>query len=92
LEFNQSQTDSRAFTPKEMTQWQDYVRGEVDVNRNVIYFWEIWGEPSFHKYGSPEEFVQLLRERGIFRSMWHLRLPQFRLLAGETAEQNYLYP
>jgi hypothetical protein len=61
LQGPQSQTDGRAFTPKEMTQWQDYVRGEVDVNKNVIYFWEIWGEPSLYRYGSPEEFVQLLR-------------------------------
>jgi hypothetical protein len=61
LQGPQSQADGRAFTPNEMTQWQDYVRGEVSTNRNIVYFWEIWGEPSLYKYGSPEEFVQLLR-------------------------------
>lgn len=61
LQGPQSQTDGRAFTPKEMTQWQNYVRDEVSANKNIIYFWEIWGEPSLYKYGSPEEFVQLLR-------------------------------
>ena len=51
----------QAFTPKEMTQWQNYIRGEVSTNKNIIYYWEIWGEPSLYKYGSPEEFVQLLK-------------------------------
>jgi hypothetical protein len=61
LQGPQSQTHGRAFTPKEMTQWQDYVRGEVDVNKHIVYFWEVWGEPSLYRYGSPEEFVQLLK-------------------------------
>lgn len=53
----------QAFTPEEMTEWQNYVRNEVDTNKNIIYFWEIWGEPSLNedRYGSPEEFVQLLK-------------------------------
>ena len=53
--------EGQAFTPEEMTQWLNYVRGEVAANKNIIYFWEIWGEPSLYKYGSPEEFVQLLK-------------------------------
>jgi hypothetical protein len=53
--------EGQAFTPDEMTQWLNYVRGEVATNKNIIYFWEIWGEPSLYKYGSPEEFVQLLK-------------------------------
>ena len=53
--------EGRAFTPDEMTQWLNYVRGEVATNKNIIYFWEVWGEPSLYKYGSPEEFVQLLK-------------------------------
>jgi hypothetical protein len=61
LQGPQSQTDGRAFTAKEMTEWQNYVRDEVATNKNIIYFWEIWGEPSLNKYGSAEEFVQLLR-------------------------------
>jgi hypothetical protein len=61
LQGPSSQTDGKAFSPDEMTQWLNYVRGEVSTNKNIIYFWEIWGEPSLNKYGSPEEFVQLLK-------------------------------
>jgi hypothetical protein len=35
--------EGQAFTPEEMTQWQKYVRDEVSANKNIIYFWEIWG-------------------------------------------------
>lgn len=56
-----SQTDGRGFTPDEMKEWQNYVLGEVDTNKNIVYFWEIWNEPGLYKYGSPEEFVQLLK-------------------------------
>lgn len=56
----QSQT-GKAFTPDEMTAWLNYVRGEVGTNKNIIYFWEIWNEPDLNKYGSPEDFVQLLK-------------------------------
>ncbi|MFA6099042.1 MAG: hypothetical protein WCV50_05930 [Patescibacteria group bacterium] len=53
----------QAFTPKEMSEWQNYVRDEVKINKNIIYYWEIWGEPSLNegRYGTPEEFVQLLK-------------------------------
>jgi len=51
----------QVFTPEEMTQWQKYVRDEVSANKNIIYYWEIWGEAVVFKYGSPEEFVQLLK-------------------------------
>jgi len=53
----------QAFTPKEMSEWQSYVRDSVSANKNIIYFWEIWGEPSLNenRYGSPAEFVQLLK-------------------------------
>lgn len=57
----QAKPEDRAFTSEEMAQWQKFVRDEVSTNKNIIYFWEIWGEPSLFKYGSPEEFVQLLR-------------------------------
>lgn len=53
--------EGQAFTPKEMTEWQNYVRDEVSANKNIVYYWEIWGEPSLYKYGSPAEFVQLLK-------------------------------
>jgi len=53
--------EGQAFTPKEMTEWQNYVKDEVSANKNIIYYWEIWGEPSLYKYGSPEEFVELLK-------------------------------
>jgi hypothetical protein len=61
LQGPQSRPESRAFTPEEMSEWQKYVRDEVSANKNIIYYWEIWGEPSLFKYGSPEEFVQLLK-------------------------------
>lgn len=53
----------RAFTSDEIAQWQKFVKEEVSTNKNIIYFWEIWNEPSLDmfKYGSPEEFVQLLK-------------------------------
>jgi hypothetical protein len=61
LEGSQTIPRGQSFTPKEMAEWQSYVRDEVSANKNIIYFWEIWGEPSLYKYGSPEEFVQLLK-------------------------------
>jgi len=61
LQGSQTIPRGQAFTPDQMTQWLNYVRDEVSTNKNIIYFWEIWGEPSLYKYGSPEEFVQLLR-------------------------------
>jgi hypothetical protein len=61
LQGGQVKSEYHAFTPEEMTQWQKYVRDEVSANKNIIYFWEIWGEPSLYKYGSPEEFLQLLK-------------------------------
>ena len=57
----QAKPKDRAFTSEEMAEWQKFVRDEVSANKNIIYFWEIWNEPSLFKYGSPEEFVQLLK-------------------------------
>jgi hypothetical protein len=59
----QDKPKDRTFTPEEMAGWQKFVRDEVGANKNIIYFWEIWNEPSLDsfKYGSPEEFVQLLK-------------------------------
>ena len=53
----------RAFDSDEMTNWQSFVRETVDANKNYIYFWDVWNEPSLDmfKYGSPEEYVQLLK-------------------------------
>jgi len=63
LQSSQAKPKDRAFTPAEMTDWLDFVRGEVSINKNIIYYWEIWGEPSLEadRYGTPEEFVQLLK-------------------------------
>lgn len=61
LQGGQNSSQDRAFTPEEMASWQEYVRYEVGANKNIVYYWEIWGEPSLFKYGSPEEFVQLLK-------------------------------
>lgn len=53
--------EGQAFNSKEMKEWQDYVEEEVSSNKNIIYYWEIWGEPSLYKYGTPAEFVELLK-------------------------------
>ena len=61
LAGQQDKPKNRAFSPEEMKEWLNFVQTEVSVNKNIIYFWEIWNEPSLFKYGSPEEFVQLLK-------------------------------
>ena len=63
LEGFRAKPKERAFTSEEMAEWQNFVRDEVSANKNIIYYWEIWNEPSLDlfKYGSPEEFVQLLK-------------------------------
>ena len=61
LQGHRAKPKDRAFTSEEMAEWQKFVRDEVSANKNIIYFWEIWNEPSLFKYGSPEEFVQLLK-------------------------------
>jgi len=63
LEGFRAKPKDRGFNPEEMAQWQNFVRDEVNANKNTIYYWEIWNEPSIDlfKYGSPEEFVQLLK-------------------------------
>ena len=59
---DQSKPKDRAFTAEEMADWKKFVGDTVSSNKNIIYYWEIWNEPSLFKYGSPEEFVQLLKE------------------------------
>ena len=63
LHGENSKPKARPFTTEEMANWQKFVAEEVENNKNIIYFWEIWNEPSIElfKYGSPEEFVQLLK-------------------------------
>ncbi|MFH0853363.1 MAG: hypothetical protein V1853_03060 [bacterium] len=63
LQGGEAKPRDRAFTPAEMTDWLNFVRGEVSTNKDIIYYWEIWGEPSLdaERYGTPEEFVQLLK-------------------------------
>ena len=63
LEGHRVKPKDRAFTSAEIGEWQKFVRDTVNANKNIIYFWEIWNEPSIDlfKYGSPEEFVQLLK-------------------------------
>ena len=63
LQGHRAKPKDRAFTSEEMAEWQKFVRDEVSPNKDIIYFWEIWNEPSLDlfKYGSPEEFVQLLK-------------------------------
>ena len=63
LQGHQAKPQDRAFTFEEMAEWQKFVRDEVSANKDIIYFWEIWNEPclDLFKYGSPEEFVQLLK-------------------------------
>jgi hypothetical protein len=63
LQGHQAKPKNRAFTPEEMDAWQKYVREEVSANKNIIYFWEIWNEPSVNlfTYGTPAEYVELLK-------------------------------
>ncbi len=58
-----SRPKSQPFTPEEMKQWQEYVKEQVRNNKDIVYFWEIWNEPGIElfKYGTPEEFVELLK-------------------------------
>jgi hypothetical protein len=53
----------RAFNKEEMIEWEAFVRAEVRTNKNYIYFWEVWNEPSndMFRYGTPEEYVALLQ-------------------------------
>ncbi|OPY58985.1 MAG: Cellulase (glycosyl hydrolase family 5) [Pelotomaculum sp. PtaU1.Bin065] len=55
----------RAFTDQELTEWEKFVREEVRKNRNLIYYWEIWNEPSMtelrFRYGTPAEYLELLK-------------------------------
>ena len=55
----------RAFTEKEMTQWEAFVGDEVKKNKNYIYFWEVWNEPAMtelrFRYGTPAEYLELLK-------------------------------
>ncbi len=40
------------------------MRDEVQKNKNIIYFWEIWNEPSMtelFRYGTPKEYAELVR-------------------------------
>lgn len=63
LTGHRTKPKDRAFTSEEMIEWLKFVRDSVSTNKNITYFWEIWNEPSLDmfKYGSPEEYVQLLK-------------------------------
>lgn len=54
---------NKPYNEKELQKWEEYVRENVKRNKNVIYFWEVWNEPDINlfKYGSPEEFLELLK-------------------------------
>jgi len=55
----------RAFTPEELADWENFVREEVKKNKDIIYFWEVWNEPSMtemrFRYGTPAEYLELLK-------------------------------
>jgi hypothetical protein len=55
----------RAFTEKEMAEWEAFVKDEVSKSKNYIYFWEIWNEPAMtelrFRYGTPAEYLELLK-------------------------------
>jgi len=56
----------RAFTEKEMTEWEVFVKDEVRKSKNFIYFWEVWNEPNMtelrFRYGTPAQYVDLLKK------------------------------
>lgn len=55
----------RAFTAKELANWENFVRLEVRKNKDLIYFWEVWNEPAMtdlnFRYGTPAEYLELLK-------------------------------
>jgi len=61
---HQQKPIDRAFTEDELKEWENFVRDEVKTNKNIIYFWEIWNEPSMtelFRYGTPEEYTKLVK-------------------------------
>lgn len=61
---HQQKPMNRAFTEDELKDWENFVRDEVRKNKNTIYFWEIWNEPSMtelFRYGTPQEYTELVR-------------------------------
>lgn len=53
----------RPFTEEELVKWHEFVGSEVQKNKDIIYFWEIWNEPDLElfRYGTPEEFLTFLK-------------------------------
>jgi len=55
----------RAFTDQELAEWENFVREEVQKNKDIIYFWEVWNEPNMtelrFRYGTPAEYLELLK-------------------------------
>lgn len=64
LQGHQAKPKNRAFSREEMAEWLNFVKEEVESNKNIIYFWEIWNEPvvDMFAYGTPEEYVDLLKQ------------------------------
>lgn len=63
IQGHRSKPKDRSFNKEELEEWKKFVFKIVSQNKNIIYFWEIWNEPSLDlfKYGSPEEFTELLK-------------------------------
>lgn len=87
LHGNPSRPKNQPFSKEEMKQWQKYVREQVRKNKNLIYFWEIWNEPGLDlfKYGSPEEFVELLKNTSPIIKEEN---PQAKIIVTLSAEGN----
>lgn len=54
----------RAFTDKELAEWEKFARAEAKENKNRIYFWEVWNEPcmtELFRYGTAAEYLDLLQ-------------------------------
>ena len=85
LEGYRAKPRQRGFNAEEIREWQSFVRNEVSANKNTIYYWEIWNEPSLDlfRYGSPEEYVQLLK--ATYPIIKEIN-PQARVIATLSAE------
>jgi hypothetical protein len=53
-----------AAEPKNISDWQDFVRTVATRYKGRVHYYEIWNEPNFKQYytGTPEEMVTLVAE------------------------------
>ena len=45
--------DKRYYPPKDINDWNDYVRQTVNRYKDTVKVWEVWNEPNIDKYWKP---------------------------------------